>query len=108
MFRIYVWRIYMSICKIVHLLDPEGYFVRKGNLHCHVGHLVNLHVHHHVNHLVNLHVHYPYQFCEVLVWSGRLEGFESITVNMQKCRTVNDQGRPRAARAANNYLISRS
>ena len=47
----------MSICKIVHLLDPEGYFVRKGNLHCHVGHLVNLHVHHHDGHLVNLHVH---------------------------------------------------
>ena len=24
------------------------------------------------------------QFCEVTVWSGRLEGFESITANMQK------------------------
>ena len=25
---------------------------------------------------------YPHQFCKVSVWSGRLEGFESITVNM--------------------------
>ena len=40
--------------------------------------------------------HDPHQFCEVSVWSGRPEGFESNTANMQN----SDQGRPRAARAA--------
>ena len=53
------------------------------------GNLVNLYVHQHVSHLVNLHVHHPTHFCEVYglsVWSGRLEGFESITMNV----TVNE------------------
>ena len=42
--------------------------------------------------------HDPHQFCEVGVWSGRLECFESNTIS----EWVSDQGRPRAARAAKN------
>ena len=45
-----------------------------------VSHLVNLHVHHHVGHLVNLHVNQPFSFAR---FRFGLEGFESITVNMQ-------------------------
>ena len=63
-----------------HLLDPEGYFVRKRILHYHVHH-VNLHVHHNFGHLVKLHVHHPHQFYKVLVWYVRLEGSESSTVS---------------------------
>ena len=41
--------------------------------------------------------HDPHRFCEVSVWSGRLEGFESNTVN----RTVNNQGRHRVVSFTN-------
>ena len=37
--------------------------------------------------------HDPDQFCEVLDWSGRPEGFDYRTVNMQN----SDEGRPRVA-----------
>ena len=40
--------------------------------------------------------HDPHQFCKVSVWSVRPEGFESNTMG----ESVNNQGRPRAARAA--------
>ena len=40
--------------------------------------------------------HDPHQFCEFGGWSSRLESFESNTIT----RTVNNQGRPRAARSA--------
>ena len=29
--------------------------------------------------------HDPHQFCEVSVWSGRLEGFESRAMNIHNC-----------------------
>ena len=45
----------------------------------------------------------PHRFCEGSVWSGRPEGFESNTVNMQNSQYVNIQGRLRAARAAKKY-----
>ena len=43
----------------------------------------------------------PHQFCKVLVWSGRLEGFKSRTANMSKpsinvTKVLPWQGRPRA------------
>ena len=47
--------------------------------------------------------HHPHQFSEVSIWSGRPEGFESNTVNMQNSQYVNIQGRPRASRAAKKY-----
>ena len=72
--------------KNVHLLDPDGYIILFGRESSdHVGHLVshlvNLHVHPHIGHLVNLHVHQPPQFCKVLVWSGRPDGFEFRTMS---------------------------
>ena len=50
-------------------------------------------------------LHDPHQFCKVLIWSGRLEGFESNTRTKQ-WRLTSDQGRPRAARAAKNGRIA--
>ena len=43
--------------------------------------------------------HDPHQFCKVSVWSVRPEGFESNTMG----ESVNNQGRPRAARAAKKW-----
>ena len=49
-------------------------------------------------------LHDPYQFCKVLVWSGRPEGFDFNTISELVSKSVSYQGRPRAARAAKKRL----
>ena len=75
----------MSICKIVHLLDPEGYFVRKGifiamsaTLSTSMSIIMTDTWSTSMRTCAS-----PRQFCKVLIWSGRLENFESNTQNSE-------------------------
>ena len=50
-------------------------------------------------------LHDPNQFCEVRVCSGRLEGFESITINETMIDLLTKVGLELAARAAKKDCV---